>query len=547
MELSQNSINEKSAERGFLKAFFAERYPLELSPIWAGILLGLILILRLFLTKWLYNLGFESISADEFGRMIDAANWAKDPYALWYGPWLPFHTYFFGLLLKFRWDLLWMPRIVVMLIGALNLIVVYWITKQLFNNRLAGVISAFLLSLNPAHLWLSATPLTELISHALNLNAILFMVLFFKEEKDKWIILAGITFFLANGFRFESWLFTAIFSVATVIFMMVKVLKKEYSLKDCLFPILFACLPWLFPIMWIAGNKIITGDAFFFLDFVREYKSTHYGPTIVPEIYDRLFLRLDPILYAIGGLAVLWTSLVKGLKREKIVYLSMVIIPATLLMWMSGGQKEPMGNTIRYFGPFLFYVYPYLGYVIVWILSSFNFSKRFRYTFLAIGLIPVVILQMQNASKYYLEPAGEGVSVGVELRVAVKQKGLAEQYVLVQREFWKYLAIQVGANDDGFLIFESPLDKVTRDTSPLLNNDPEAWLSCINKYKISLLVYRYPESIARLEEYGLEPFNKVNDYQFYLIDKDFLMDHQVDPEVYCPLSPELPFDIFEVN
>ncbi len=76
---------------------------------------------RLFLQVMLYRFGFMSLSADEFGRTVLAARWARDPHAVWSGVWLPFHMYLFGAALRLKWEMLYVPRIIVTVFGFISM------------------------------------------------------------------------------------------------------------------------------------------------------------------------------------------------------------------------------------------------------------------------------------------------------------------------------------------------------------------------------------------------------------------------------------------
>src|SRR5262245_39883947 len=101
-------------------------------PLWACVFL---IALREVLQVALYQAGFLALTADEFGRTILAARWSKAPYLAWYGPWLPFHMYFFGLALRLAPDLLWTPRLIVIMFGALSICCMYILAAHLFQNR----------------------------------------------------------------------------------------------------------------------------------------------------------------------------------------------------------------------------------------------------------------------------------------------------------------------------------------------------------------------------------------------------------------------------
>jgi hypothetical protein len=102
---------------------------------WAIICLGVLLLLRLVIQALLYARGFESMTADEFGRTVLAARWAEHPYLLWgEGPWLPLFMYMHGLALKLVWELLWAPRLITILFGLASIVLVYSVMELFENN-----------------------------------------------------------------------------------------------------------------------------------------------------------------------------------------------------------------------------------------------------------------------------------------------------------------------------------------------------------------------------------------------------------------------------
>lgn len=182
-----------------------------------GLLVGAILVVRLFIHFALYHAGFISLTADEFGRTIVAAEWVKHPTWEWKGAWLPFHRPLIGLFLKLHWELLWTPRIVTIIFGLLSIVFMFLLTKKLFDSYVVGLISAGLLSVNPLHVWLSSVPLTEMVSLTLVLIGVWAFVGYMIDAKAKYLLVAGIMLGFASGFRIESWFFSAILSLFLLI------------------------------------------------------------------------------------------------------------------------------------------------------------------------------------------------------------------------------------------------------------------------------------------------------------------------------------------
>jgi len=178
----------------------------------SGVLV-LILIGRLALHVLLYRSGFMALTADDFGRIVVAGQWAQQPHAIWQGPWLPLHTYVFGSLLRLDWDLLYLPRVISIGVGLGAIVLMYQLAARLFGRPLIGLLSAFLLAVNPVHLWLSSTPLTEGPYILLVLGAMSSMALDLEEHKPNRLYLSAVLLAFAGGIRFEGWLVSAAFSI----------------------------------------------------------------------------------------------------------------------------------------------------------------------------------------------------------------------------------------------------------------------------------------------------------------------------------------------
>lgn len=512
----------------------------DISMRWAVGLLFLVVVLRIIMTIQLYRDGFESISADDFGRIIEAAKWAKEPHAIWHGPWLPFHTYFFGNLLRVHWDLLWMPRFVTIIFGIVTIVSMYLITKALFNNRLIGFIAALFMSLNPTHLWLSLTPLTELYCHGFVMLAILSFILNLQTNEHNWLLLAGISLAVANGIRFESWVYSAFFSAIVFLKVGKNLLIKKDPLRTVTFDLIVACVPWIFPLLWIVGNYVNTGNPLYFLTFVRNYKLTYYGADSQPGIYVELFTRFDPFLYYLSLIGIAWAWLINGSKRGLHEYLLIVIGSLVIYFWLSGGQIEPLANYIRYVGPFMYLLYPFLSYLLISFVIFIPINKIVRFCLLVSFVLSICVYQIKNSRKIEVDPSSTGVKVGEMIKqIRGNQEGIFHR-VIVQRVFWEYLAIQTGGSDDGFIVFDSPLDIEKRTTTSLISIDQQAFVSCVLEFDVKWIVLKDPYLVNIVSQnYNLEPIKTVNDYQFFLLPNNFIDQYNFDENVVCPLGLEL--------
>lgn len=488
--------------------------PIQISNKSVGLFIGIILIVRLLIHIALYHAGFIALTADDFGRTIVAAEWSKHPTWIWNGLWLPFHSYLLGSILKIYWELLWMSRFVAIVFGLVSIVFMYLLAQQLFNNHIIGLVSAGLLSVNPLHVWLCSVPLTEGISSTLVLIGIWAFIGYIIKAKMNYLLLAGLMFGLANGFRFESWVVSFIFSG-----LLIWQSFSDHLKKQNVWVFLLACLPWLFPAMWILGNYLTTGDPLAFASGIREYKRQTYGQIVSYWNYVSTFLRIDPYvtILGLGGLVVCLRTEVKF--WAKLSYVIFTLVPLGVFIGLHGGQLEPLGNYLRYLAPFSFFFYPALSYLL------FAGVQKVRKTKLQIyvlsGLLGLIAMtQLTSVFRFTNDPSAQGVAVG-EMIKQLRQANpvIASRPVMIELSYWQYLAIKVGANDIDTILYDRDLN-YRRDTPSLFMTNEQSFRQCLWLYDVSYLIVKDPVLQSAVEQtLGLSPVQAINGYLFYPTDQ----------------------------
>ncbi len=475
---------------------------------------------RLLLQLMLYRAGFMALTADEFGRTVLAARWAQHPYMLWNGPWLPFHMYLFGTALRLKMEMLWVPRVIVILFGALSILLMYLLTSQLFGSRRVGLISAFLLAVNPVHVWLSSTPLTEIPHATFALAGLLGLVLYLKYGKQRYIYLGAFALALASGFRFEAWILSIFFDLA-LIWSGIQLYKQGALDSKRLFNLAVgSMIPWLFPVAWMAGNYLETGNPLYFMEYIKTYKLTWYGRHGSYLHYLKTFLRIDPYttVLAIFGIGLCWLHHPKSWAVRW--YSVVMVAPFLLFAYLHGGQTEPPGNYFRYLSFFIFLIYPAVAYLIDTVVSFVGRSwlnKRgvLGLLFLILGVMGLT--QTYRTFQFVNDPSAEGLAVGQRIRsLRVEHPEIAQRPVLIELSYWQYLAIHVGANDVSSIVYDRTLDLEHRQSSSFIATNAEALRDYLTRYQFSYVVVKSPELRSIIEQnLGILPSEEVNGYAFY--------------------------------
>lgn len=477
--------------------------------------LFLLIIGRWLLQIMLYRAGFEALTADEFSRTVLAARWAKEPYMVWSGAWLPFPLYFHGIALSLWWDLLDVPRAITMGIGFISFVVMYQLGYQLFESRKVGFLSATLLAVNPVHIWLSSTPLTELPQFTITLAAILAIVLYLKYDAIGYAYTGALLMGLANGFRFEAWMMSIVFSLYFISHSLP--CYQASDKKDAYILTLIAVLPWIFPVIWIISNYWETGDPLYFKTFSTFHKITYYGNNHAYAYYWETFLKIDPytsLLFVFSFIASIATNYrISAVKW----YLAMATIPFFIFAYMHGGQLEPLGNFLRYLAPFLFLTYPAVAFLFVSGTQKIFNLQPLQNGSLILVITLIAVTQINTTFGFTNDPTARGLRAGkriAELRQS--EPKLAQRPVLIELVYWHYLAIHVGANDVSLILYDRMLDLEERKTKSMLLSNADRVSSCLHQYDISYIIIKSPELIDYVEnELGLRTTESVHEWRFY--------------------------------
>lgn len=493
----------------------------------AGFLVG-----RLFLQLNLYRIGFESFMADDFGRTLLAARWAEAPYLIWDGFLLPFHLYLHGLALKLSWNLYDTPRVINTLLGLAAIILIYYLTLELFQSRTAALISAALLTVNPVHSWLSATTLAELPQSTLVLAAVLGFTIYLKRQTSRSLYLSALALALGNGFRYESWMVSIVFTLYLGLEIIREFRQRGALEQQILHLSAAAILPWLFPLAWMLGNQIVRGDFLFFMKFTTNDKLFWYGTESSYRNYwpyflliDRFATRLMPFIAAIA----LWQH-----RRSKPFrwFILIAAAPFIIFLYLHGGMADDPGNYLRYLGLFFFLFYPLMAYAINKGMEKVTTKTAVRMA--GVGVIVILISLVQVRTTFRFVQALQGLDTGQRLQaLRLEEPELAERPVMIELIYWEQLAIHVGANDISPLILYDRQIDFKRKSPSLFQTDPETIRNCLAFHHVGYLLLKSPEFIALAEEeLRLSPSEQVEGYNFYKIPSNLT----ADPTPACPFT-----------
>ncbi len=174
-------------------------------------------------------------------------------------------------------------RITPVIYGALTVLLLYFLAKEIFKNRWIGVISAFFLAISPWHIQLTRASFESSFSV---FWVILGIWLFIKSFKNpKWLIVSIIPFVISIYTYNSARVFTPLFIIVTALIFRknLLIIKKELFISALLFvTLLLPLVPFVLSGQGSARYKLV---------------SITDDPGLIPRIEERRNLSKFPPLF----------------------------------------------------------------------------------------------------------------------------------------------------------------------------------------------------------------------------------------------------------
>ena len=196
-------------------------------PSFVPLSLAILVLTKTVLQVTLFVFGYALYEADDFARAIksdylaqrhalapgsDLGYWVmvKDSHQL------PFADYLFGLGLAIYRDLYLTPKIVNVIVSSGAVIAVYLLGRELFG-RMAGLLTAALFAFLPWTVWLGMSGMPSDLPSVLLISLFgLFLFRWLQSNEPAALLTAAVFLALANGFRYENWIYSGVFSLLLV-------------------------------------------------------------------------------------------------------------------------------------------------------------------------------------------------------------------------------------------------------------------------------------------------------------------------------------------
>jgi len=163
--------------------------------------------------------------------------------------WPPLFFYLMGAALKIYHNPFITPLIVNIMLSIIMLFPLYFLMKRLFNDYTA-LLLCIIFSLSPIVFQLSLLSMSEIPSVFFIVLSASLLAKGLIDKSNVYIILAGLIFSIAGGFRYDSWFIAPLVAI---------IIAYRFSFKEAL---LFFIPALLFPIYWLLSNYFTTGNMF---------------------------------------------------------------------------------------------------------------------------------------------------------------------------------------------------------------------------------------------------------------------------------------------
>jgi dolichyl-phosphate-mannose-protein mannosyltransferase len=344
------------------------------TPIAVGLYVTGLIGLTAALQLTLYVTGYQTFSADDFSRALRADYWLHHRtfdvgWGGWLGKvgmgWLPFQDYLVALALAVHRDLFVTPRIVNLIVSAAAVIVAYCLGRELFG-RAIGLATATLVALQPWRIWLGMSGMTSDLPGATMIALFaLFLARWLRTDRSRDLLFAAAALALGNGFRYEAWLFTLVFSGLVVVMAATKAKQRTVSSRWIATVVGALVIAAAVPAIWMAASRRLLGvwlpelgSVMSFMPVAFAGETSNRGAMIGVPLLAFGSFPFETVL-SIGGTAL---AVVSCRWRILIPYVAVPILAFLLLGFVFKWQLAAYLECGRYFISFAWLLLPVVAY-----------------------------------------------------------------------------------------------------------------------------------------------------------------------------------------
>jgi len=493
----------------------------------------MLLSIKIVLQLYLYHLGFVSVSADEYSRGILAARWAllRDlPTALYTGTWLPFELYLNGLSLMIWDNLIWTPRITVIIFSCFLLVYFLKLVQYLYDLYPVTLIAGLFLIFNPWFIWLSGTPMLDIYYLAPFTGGLFYFLKWTNTNSNQYLVISTLLFAFSTGFHFQSWILVNAVNLAACYFIWVMYKQKKY--KHIFMLIGFFIGNNLFTFIYLAAEIITTGE---FLHFVSShtvgtklyYDGYEVGLLRKLYYYPRLVATWGNLVWIFLPIGLYWLGAVSK-KIPKLFPFAIGVISLVVFSIFNLFSVPASAAPGRYSLPFILLFIPYsaLGVHALFKESGYFTNIRLRRV-LAVALVTfILVANFALASNFVSTTDKTAIKVGYYLNSLLKSDNAdSKSTAMLELTYWDFLKIKLTARKydrvrlDREFVRETAENISNRVPSIFLTMGDEEIFQHLRRENTKFVVVKDKRIKHRLNNLDfIRKFKELDNWDFYRVD-----------------------------
>ncbi len=402
------------------------------------ILLALIILFTGAAQIYLFKQAFYSISPDESGRVLNAAemSFRQILKPTWFPP---LYAFINKLGLSLYYDLFLTPRVMASLAGILTSLALMFFAHRLFGNSRISIMTGILAVYFPHRLIFSVAPMSEIYFMCFMTLGCAFVLGWFSDAKKWDLLCSSICFLLCSSLRYEGWLVCA--TMASILSVQ-RFIHGKPGWRSYLVNIAILAS---FPLYWFLSAYF--SKRMWAFSCIAQYYIDVHGKDLT-KVWQRSFLYqfieqavFSPLI--VGLLSIVYHAF----QDRKVRLLSLLLLVPILGMTAMGfvSYALPAHNWWRVAGPALFLLLPFLAPLIYKVTLLLFANRHLQYTFLLI----TSVLCMAAFHNEVTERTKKSCMKSDHLKLGAVIKTLSlegNEKILIDTSTWIYTNVIVASN-----------------------------------------------------------------------------------------------------
>ena len=411
------------------------------SVLFMPLCLTTLILLKTVLQLGLYFAGYSAYGADDFARSLTADYWLYYRrfdlgWEGWLGlggsGWLPFSDYLFGLALAIYRDIYLTPKIVNLALSAVAVVAVYFLGRQLFG-RAAGFFAACLFAFQPWHVWLGISGMTSDLSSVVLVALFgVFLVRWLQMDTARDLLAAAAFLGAANGFRYENWFFSCVFSMFLIIVLVTHWKQGSLRRRRVTVGVCALAMISVFPLVWMVASYVVLGDWLPALHVTNAWmvsgvaSLTSKIPPGIPVVVNQAphMAHVNMLVLAFGAfplelaLSIAGVALVLTSEKGKPFRQYLIVLLATAILFavVFKGRLSASIFFARFFLPFVVLALPYAGFFLLQLFRAPRSWRNEGLVTASLILLTTAAFDMSRAFNYPAMFPKDALSVGWTIR-----------------------------------------------------------------------------------------------------------------------------------